>query len=199
MNPRRVKMKKCLMAVFAVLVFAAYAGANGFLTLGYDYGIFGKNDMLGTASSQTGYFNLDGGYLFDNGLSVSFKYDHIDMEDFSVIDASLNSQNVKVVAVVPSLGVGYTVKFMDGNLLWWSTLNAGYAVSVRYRLNVTDYHAMGFAPSVTTALYYKLGKTVYGGVDLGYRYLKVTYDDFPGKTLDLSGMFCGISIKHIFE
>ena len=188
-------MKKFILAVLVVLVFAACAAANGFLTLGYDYGFFGKNDMLGSKGSRAGYFNLDGGNLFDNGISVALKYDHLDMEDYSC-----NSENAKVVAVIPSLGVGYAVKFMDDKMLWWTALNAGYAVSVRYRLNVTDYRAMGFAPSVTTSVYYRMGKMFFLGVDLGYRYLKVTYDDIAGKpALDLSGVFCGISIKHIFE
>jgi hypothetical protein len=188
-------MKKVILTGVFVLAVAAAALAGGFFTIGYDYAMFGKNDMLSSDSSRTGYFNLDAGNLWDSGISLAFKYDHIDLEDINV-----SGQNAKVVAVAPSISAGYAMKVINENFLWWSSINAGYAVSVRYRLNVTDYRASGFTPSLTTALYYKLTGKSYAGIEAGYRYLKVNYTGIAGNPgLDLSGIFAGISFKHIFE
>jgi hypothetical protein len=188
-------MKRILTVAFLMLILAATACAGGFFTLGYDYAMFGKNDLLASESSRTGYFNLDIGHMWDPGISAAFKYDHIGLDD---INAS--GQNARVVAVIPSISAGYAIKVINESFLWWSSINVGYAVSVRYRLGVTDYKAAGFAPSLTTALYYKLTAKFYAGIEAGYRYLKVNYSDISGgPQLDLSGIFAGISLKHIFE
>lgn len=187
-------MKRIIWGFAIVLVFTVCAGAEGFLTLGYDYGFLGKNDLLESAGARVGYFNLDLGHVFDNGIAVSLKYDHINLEDFEYAGS-----NARVIAVIPSIGAGYVIKFLEGNLQWWNTLNAGYAVSVRYRLGITDHKASGFAPSFTTSVYYRLKGSFFAGVDLGYRYLKVKYADIAGEPeFDLSGPYCGISVKHIF-
>lgn len=177
-----------------IAVFSAAASASGFLTLGYDYAFLGKNDLLASGSASVPYFNFDLGHMWEPGISVAFKYDHLNLEDFVV-----SGQNARVVAVITSISLGYAVKVINENFYWWSSLNAGYAVSARLRLGITDHKAGGFAPSVTTALYYKLIGKFYAGLEAGYRYVKVNYSDIAGSPeLDLGGFFLGISLKHIF-
>jgi hypothetical protein len=188
-------MKKIIVIIVTLVLSAVTARAAGFLTLGYDYAFIGQNNLLSSGSSRVSYFNIEGGYLFDCGISASLKYDHLGMEDFEYA-----GQNAKAVAVIPSAGTGYALKFMDDNLLWWINVYAGYAASVRYRQGTNDYKTSGFAPSFSTAVYWRVKGQFYAGVEAGYRYLKVNYSGLAGNpALDLSGTICGISLKHIFE
>jgi hypothetical protein len=189
-------MKKGILAALAaVLIFSQALRANAFLTLGYDYSFTGANSLLSVDNARTSYMNGDAGWVFDCGVSASFKYDHISMEDFSY-----NSENAKAVAVIPAIGLGWETKFWEDRLMFWANAYAGYAVSVRYRLGVTDHKAGGFSPSFSAGLYYNVKGQFFAGVEAGYRMLKVSYGDLAGEpALDLSGPFGGISFKHVFS
>lgn len=188
-------MKKILIAVFFMALAAAGARAGSFLTLNYNYTFTGENPLLSSTGARTPYLNGEGGWLFDWNMSASFKYDHITMEDFEYA-----GNNARVVAVIPALGLGYAAKFWDDRLLLWLNAYAGYAVSVRYRLDAADHKANTFSPSLSAAIYYNVKGQFYAGLETGYRFLKVKYTDLAGEPeLDLSGIFCGVSLKHIFE
>jgi len=187
-------MRKILFGAALVLAFAASVQAGVFFTLGYDNQMLGKNDLLASGSENAMYFNGDIGYLWDSGINISLKYDHIDMEDFDV-----SGENARVICPISYLGLGYTLKFMDGKLAWWTTVYAGNAVEARYRINVTNYRTNGNAAAATTGLYYYLWGQ-YFGIEAGYRTLTLNYTDIQGSpNLNMSGVYMGIEYKHEFD
>lgn len=186
-------MKKILL-IIAFLTCGSSVFAEGFITLGYDSEVLGRNSMLDSSSGSSSYFDGDIGYLWDTGFSLAFKYDHMGMDDYN-----FGGKNALVVAVISSAGPGYSVKFMDGKLIWQTTALLGYAVEVRYRLNVTDYRTDGIAPSLTTALYYQFDDRFGAGIDAGYRYLIAKYGDPINASLDLRGIFMGLELKYMIK
>lgn len=182
--------------VLASIVFFTATGlfAGGYLNLGMDLAFFTNNALFGTGASKVSYFNGSAGMAWDCGLITGLRYDHIDIEDQVV-----NVENVKFVGAIPSLELGYFVKLPDYKLLWWSTARFGYVASARYRSRVTDYKAAAFVPAVSTSLCYQLSSKFYAGLEVGYRYFNVKYSAIGDSTLNLSGIFAGVSLIHLFN
>ncbi len=190
-------MKK-LIAVAALLAISSPVFAGGYFTLGYASLAVPANSDLGLSAGNQPEFNIDGGYLLDNGLNFSFRYDHLDLEDYIK-----DGKNVRVVSVVPALGVGYAFRW-NSRFQWWVNVFPGYAVSTRYRLGTDNYKGQGFALTLSTSGYYHLKGKAYLGVELGWRSLvsglkiPVSSGLPENPNLDLGGFFAGISIRHIF-
>ncbi len=183
-------MKKVLL-VLACVLLSASAWASISLNLNFDDEILRQNALL--SGTQLGYFNGSVGYIWDSGIMLSFKYDHMETGNMTV-----SATPAKLVAVIPSLGIGYKMNLFE-KFVWVTNVNAGYCMSARYELNnTTNYHATGFAPSATTALYYDVINPFYVGVEAGYRYLDVSYKDLSNADLNLSGPFFGVSLLYIF-
>jgi hypothetical protein len=186
-------MKKIILIAAVLMCLTTFAGAALFVSAGGDDMMLGKNDLLGKDGANATVYTGSIGWAFDSGFTAAMLYDHLDMEDYIV-----NVQNARVIAPIPSLGLGYRAGFENNKYLWWTTAGAGFA-PVRYRLNVTDYRSSAFAPSIRTAGYYRIDGQFYAGIEAGYRYLKTNFSDIPGKELDLSGLFAGISLMFVLE
>lgn len=187
-------MKKLFVLVVALMGIATYVLAGGYLNLGDDYAVLTNNKLFNSGASTVSYFNGSLGVTWDCGLITGFRYDHIGIED-----KSYGTENVRLIAAIPALELGYNIKLMDDKLLWWSTARIGYAVSARYRRGLTDYKATAFVPAVSTALYYNFVGKFYAGLEVGYRYFNVKYAglDSGSNELNLSGLFIGISFLHL--
>ena len=187
-------MKKILISVLLVLSFTGLSFAGTYLNLGADYSFIPNNDLFGSGALKISYFNGSLGYAWDFGLVGGLRYDH-----FGVDDQVSLMQNARFVSAIPAVELGYNIRFMDEKLIWWSVFRFGYAVSARYRLGVTDYKATAFVPAVSTAVLYQLHGQFYAGIEVGYRYFDVIYPELGGKHLNLSGMFTGITLMHLFK
>jgi hypothetical protein len=187
----KAKIFISLIFIF-LLTVSSYAGA--FFTLGYEWQFYEPNTNYNPQVDYVSYINADTGYLFDFGLQIGFRYDHMQFKDYAV-----NDQNAVVLAIVPSLFIGYAWKFLDERLLL--TINAipGYAVSIRYRYNIADYRSSAFVIAGNAGLYYKVYRKFYAGIDAGYRYiLPANYIAPSTFSLTLGGPYVGISLKHLF-
>lgn len=165
--------------------------AGIYWSLGYNLGVIAPNTNLNANVDTIRYFNGEIGYQFDFGLSIFGRYDHIDASDYIV-----NSNNVHVVAVLPSLGVGYSLDFFEKKLELSFNALLSYSPSVRYRLNISDYKTSGFAYAVSASFFYQIIGRFYIGLEAGYRYFTVNFATPSPFTLDLSGFFCGIGLRH---
>ena len=184
-----------LAALFMALASGVFAGH--YLNLGGDYSYYTNNYLFGSGASKVTYFNGSVGYVWDFGLIAGLRYDHIGIEDQLYANGSL-SENARFVGAVPALELGYCYKFMEDKLLWWNTARFGYAVSARYRRDVFDYKATAFVPAISTSVLYRLKGQFYAGLEIGYRYFDVKYKEYNNAELNLSGMFVGISLIHLF-
>lgn len=187
-------MKKAhlLILFFLVSVTAIrplHAGI--FWTIGYNIGLISPNTNLSQTTSTIRYLNGKLGYHFDFGLSIFGRYDHLDATDYIV-----NGNNVHLVAVLPAIGVGYSLAFFEEKLLLSGNVIIAYSPSVRYRLNITDYKISGFAYAASLELFYKIVGRFYIGLEAGYRYFIVTIPTAPSFLLDLGGFIGGIGIRH---
>ncbi len=186
-------MRKMFVLAMLVMGMGTYAFAGGYLNLGDDYAVLTNNKLFNSGVSTVSYFNGSVGAALDCGLIAGLRYDHLGIED-----KSFGTENVRLVAAIPALELGYYSKLMDEKLLWWTTARIGYAVSARYRRGITDYKATAFVPAVSTALYYNFVGKFYAGLEVGYRYFNVKYAglDSGSNELNLSGIFIGVSFLH---
>jgi hypothetical protein len=187
-------IRKLLTTAAFIFILYASSFAGPFLTLGYDWEFYNPNANYNPQTDYVSYINADAGYLFDFGLQLGFRYDHMQFKDYAV-----NDQNASVLAVVPSIIIGYAHKFLDNRLLLSVNAIPGYAVSIRYRYNTTDYRTGSFVIAGSAALYYQVFGKFYAGIDAGYRYiLPANYVQPFNFSLNLGGPFVGITLKHLF-
>ncbi len=183
-------MKKIFLFV-GLMCLTSFLSAGSFWTLNYNYSGLGNSALLSV--DKLSYLSGDIGYIFEPGLTAALRYDHLGIEDNEV-----DGQNVRVIAAIPSIGLGYVAKCMNEKILWWSEIRPGYAVSARYRKGITDYKSSGFAFALATAVYYHFNGVFYAGLEIGYRYL-LTAPVGLNEKLNLSGMFFGLSFKHSYD
>ena len=187
-------MKKLLIFILLVLSFAGFSFAGTYLNLGADYAFIPNNALFDSGAEKVSYFNGSVGYAWDFGLLTGLRYDH-----FGVEDQIAAVRNVRFVSAIPALELGYNMKFLEDKLLWWSVIRLGYAVSARLRDNVTDYKATAFVPAISTAALYRIHGQFYAGIEVGYRYFDVKYEELGNAHLNLSGMFTGLTLIHLFN
>jgi hypothetical protein len=187
-------IKRIFISASFVLLFIINSYAGAFLTLGYEWQFYDPNENYNPKTDYVSYINADAGYLFDFGLQIGLRYDHMQFKDYAV-----NNQNAVVLAVVPSIIIGYTHKFLDNKILLNINAIPGYAVSIRYRYGITDCRSSAFVMAGSAALYFQIYKKFYAGIDAGYRYILPANYIVPYTfSLTLGGPFVGISLKHLF-
>ncbi len=187
-------IKKIIISAAIIFLFSTSSFAGVFFTLGYEWQFIDPNTGYNPKIDYISYINGDAGYLFDFGLQIGFRYDHMQFRDYAV-----NDQNASVLAVIPSILIGYAVKFLDDKLLLSINAIPGYAVSIRYRYNITDYRSSAFVIAGNAALYYRVFGKFYAGIDVGYRYIfPANYSSPAAFSLALGGPYVGLSLKHLF-
>lgn len=180
-----------LIYFITVILSTTPLSAGIYWSLGYNLGIIAPNTNLSVNPDTIRYFNGELGLRFDSGLSLFARYDHIDIEDHIV-----NSNNVRVVAVLPSLGAGYSLDLFEKKMGLSFNVLASYSPSVRYRLDIVDYKTSGFAFAASSSLFIQIVGHFYIGVEAGYRYFTVDFAVPSQFQLDLGGFFCGVTLRH---
>jgi|GEM_PF-3756878 len=186
-------MKKTILYLLFVFIFLSSSFSEGLnWTVGYDYASINKNDAFNSSSMKGPDLYFDISWVLDNGLFAGLRYDHIGFDDVDV-----GGLNAKVVAPVPSVNLGWGTKLLEDKLAVSAALGCGYAF-VRYRLNVTDFKARAVSPYGLASVYYQVYGHFYAGLDIGYRVINAEFTDETKTKLNLSGIFYGMGLKHIY-
>jgi hypothetical protein len=188
-----INRKKIYGAVLFLIMLATSAHAGVTLKLGYDVNFIFPNERLNGELAHPGVVNGHIGYEFPFNLEVALRYDHMVMDDYIY-----SGENARVVAILLTLPVGYTFKLFHERFHIGLYIAPGYAISVRYRLGVTDYKSHAFALAGGVNLHYRLIGRFLIGIDTGYRYLEVPFTSPAQFSLNLSGPYVGLSMKHLF-
>ncbi len=188
-------MKRTVLILFFVAAMSAIINAGLYLTLGYDQEMYGENKDFGIKSGRVAVPNGGLGWVWENGFSAGFAYNHLGIEDLD-----LSGHNMRIISPIPSVDLGYMVLFDEKKYMLWSTVSAGYGIA-RYRIDVNDEKGGGFEFAVKEAFLYQVKGQFYAGLEVGYRYYKAgfNYAPFDPGYIDLSGIFAGVQLTHVFE
>lgn len=184
-------MKTKILFILFTLALCAPVSASFLWTLDYDSQFMQANVGLNTEQTSKPYLGGEASWLMDNGFGIGFAYNHLTIEDYEYYGG-----NARYVLVMPQLTLSYNMPIAEQEYFLRVVAAAGYGMG-RYRLGVSDYRAAAPVYSGEAVIYRKLVGMFYGGVRIGYRYFVADYE-VPEVSINISGLYAGVSLMHIY-